>query len=299
MELIERFIVYLTLERGLSHNTVLAYRRDLSALLAYADQAGRALPELDTSDLQRFLRRRKEEGLSHRSLRRAISALRTFYRFLAQEEVIAKSPAEQLEAPKASLYLPTTLRHGELEELLNVAYQDVTPLGRRNAAMLELLYASGLRVSELVSLPLHGVHLDASFVRVEGKGRRERLVPFGSRAKRALEAYLAVRGELRSAKEKPLAETVFLNHRGRPLSRVAVWGILKRLAAKAGLPRPPHPHVLRHSFATHLLEGGADIRSVQELLGHKDIRTTQIYTRVEERRLYEQYRKAHPRYRKA
>lgn len=297
--MIERFIVYLTLERGLSRNTVLAYRRDLTALHAYAARAGRPLPSLTPHDLQQFLRRRKEQGLSHRSLRRALSALRTFYRFLIQEEAIAKSPAERLEAPKASLYLPTTLRREEVERLLHTAQQDATPLGRRNAAMLELLYASGLRVSELVSLPLHGVHLDASFLRVEGKGRRERLVPFGSQAKSALKAYLSVRGELRSTKEEPPPETLFLNHRGRPLSRVAVWGILKRLAAQAGLPRPPHPHVLRHSFATHLLEGGADIRTVQELLGHKDIRTTQIYTRVEERRLYEQYRKAHPRYQKA
>jgi integrase/recombinase XerD len=278
----------LLVERSLAANTLDAYRRDVTRLAATAPDPRLA----EEADLRRALAAAEAAGLAPRSRARLLSAWRSFFRYLCAEGRRAESPAEALEGPRLPQALPDLLAVAEIEALLAAAARGgKTP--RRDSALLELAYGSGLRASELVGLPLVELFLAEGLVRVLGKGRKERWVPVGSRAVEALTRYL---GEERPRLATALSPArVFLNARGGPLSRVGWWKILQRLAGEASLTGRVKPHSLRHSFATHLLEGGADLRAVQEMLGHASIGTTQIYTNVDRRYLKRVHREFHPR----
>ena len=278
----------LLVERSLAPNTLEAYRRDLGRLPACCPDPLRA----GERQLREALRHAEREGLSPRSRARMLSAWRGFFRYLVAEGRIPRSPAEMLEGPRLPKKLPDLLSVREIEALLAAAGRSRS-LCLRNRALLELAYGSGLRATELVSLPLADLFLEDSLVRVLGKGRKERWVPLGASCADILGEYL--RGERPGLARPTTPPVIFLNARGGALSRVGWWKILQRLAAEAGLPGRVKPHSLRHSFATHLLQGGADLRAVQEMLGHASISTTQIYTQVD--RLYQKqiHRHYHPR----
>lgn len=286
---IDRFLDRLWLERGLSRNTQASYRSDLSLLARWL--ASRAVPLVEAGevDLREYLAAR---ALSPRSQARLLSALRQFYRHLYAERQRADDPTARLDSPKAGLRLPKTLTETDVERLLDAP--DIgTPLGVRDRAMLELMYACGLRVSELVGLPRTSVDLRSGVVQVLGKGGRERLVPMGEHAMDWMQRYLREsRPELADGRE---AEGLFLTVRGKPMTRHNFWRLIKQYAARAGIRRALSPHTLRHAFATHLLEHGADLRSLQALLGHADLSTTQIYTHVARARLRELHARHHPR----
>jgi len=291
----EQFQDYLTFERGLSDRTVSAYTRDLARWAAFMDSRGLADPGAVTpGDMRDWVFGLKEAGLAATSIRRAQSAVRTYYGFLLAEGVVQADPTERLESPRVGRRLPDFLTRDETDRLLDAPNPD-DPLYWRERAILELLYATGMRVSELSELPLSSLDLDEGFLTVFGKGAKERLVPVGAPALRAVTRYLRdVRPGLDGGRGKARGR-VFLNRRGTPLSRVAVWGIVKEAARRAGIRRKVSPHTLRHTFATHLLEGGADLAAVQELLGHADISTTQIYTHVDREYLRDVHRRYHPR----
>jgi len=292
-ELLDRFINFLRVEKGLSPNTLESYSRDLVGYLRFLEARGiTAVLLTQTDTLYEYLKTLRARDLSSRSQARALSALRSFYRFLQEEGLRADDPLLPLQSPKPKRTLPKTLSGLEVENLLEQPRPD-SPRGLRDAAMLEVLYAAGLRVSEIISLTLDQLELETQLIRTVGKGSKERLIPISSLALRRLEEYLA-------SGRKPLlqgrsAPYVFLNHRGRRLTRQGFWKILKQYGRQAGINRPISPHTLRHSFATHLLKGGADLRSIQTLLGHADISTTQIYTSVTSEHLREVYRRYHPR----
>jgi integrase/recombinase XerD len=290
---LEQFQDYLTFERGLSERTIAAYTRDLKRWMAFVEARAVRSPEAVTAvHLRDWVMSLKKDGLAPTSIRRAQSALRTYFAFLLSEGAVAVDPTDRLESPKVGRRLPDFLTRREVERLLDAPDPDHA-LYWRDKAILELLYASGLRVSELVELPLSGLDRDEGFVTVFGKGSKERLVPVGAPALRTIGRYL---GEVRPALVRgPLSERIFLNARGRPLTRMAVWTLVKRSARRAGIVKEVSPHTLRHTFATHLLEGGADLAAVQQLLGHADISTTQIYTHVDREYLREVHRKYHPR----
>jgi len=292
-ELIDRFLNYLLVEKGLARTTLESYSRDLLRFADFLEQNGRSTVSAeDTPLLLKHLIQMRSEGLGARSRARHLVALRGFYRFLVQEKLLALDPAKLLDLPKTTLKLPDVLGVEEVQRLLN-APDARTPQGIRDAAMLEVLYAAGLRVSELVRLKIQDVHLDAGFVRVFGKGSKERVVPIGQYAREKILFYLEhARGRLIRGQASPY---LFLARAGRPMSRQGFWKLLRQHAASAGLLKKVTPHSLRHSFATHLLEGGADLRAVQLMLGHADISTTQIYTHVTRDRLRELHRKFHPR----
>ena len=289
---VDAYIDHLRVERRLAAHTLESYARDLSALAAYAAGAGRAIDALDRQALEAFVRAQRVRGLAPRSVARAVAAVRGFYRFLVLDRRLASSPADDLQPPRAWPALPGFLSIADVDTL--IAQPDTsTTLGLRDRAMIELLYATGLRVSELVGVRLADLHLDEHYLTCIGKGSKERLVPIGEQAAGWIRTYSAhARRELLKGRASP---RLFLNARGGPLSRVGFWKILKRHALKAGLPRTLSPHVLRHSFATHLLERGADLRAIQLMLGHADLSTTQIYTHVLEARLRTVYDRFHPR----
>lgn len=290
------FLNYIRVEKGLSGNTVLAYRRDLKKLAAYAEKRKLVLRSIQSDDLVGFLAELYQHKLDSRSVARHLVSVRNFFRFALREGMVEADPTVTLESPRTRRSLPSYLRIEEVNRLLELP--DVrTARGLRDRAMLEVLYSSGLRVAELVGLRAGDLEMKMGCLRCIGKGDKERLVPIGRRACAAVEDYLA-RGRvqlLRSRKAGPAVPNLFLNCRGRKLSRVGVWKILSAYGRQAGLRRPLTPHKLRHSFATHLLERGADLRSVQLMLGHADISTTQIYTHVVEERLKEIYKAHHPR----
>lgn len=292
----EQFQDYLTFERGLSDRTVSAYARDLRRWAAFLEERGVDDPAAVTAAaLRDWVFALKDAGLASTSIRRAQSAVRTYFAFLLAEGAVSADPTERLEAPKIGRRLPDFLSHAEVGRLLE-APDESDALHWRDRAILELLYASGMRVSELVGLELSAVDHDEGFLVVFGKGAKERLVPVGAPALRALERYLReVRPKLEGRGKGKSQGRVFLNARGAPLSRVSVWGIVKKAARRAGIRRKVSPHTLRHTFATHLLEGGADLAAVQELLGHVDISTTQIYTHVDRAYLRDVHRRFHPR----
>lgn len=289
--LIDRFLTHITVERGLAENTVRSYSRDLIRLVTYLDEKSLTLHGLNREVLNGYLLRLKE-GLSNRTVSRHISTLRTFFRFLVEEGVFQVNPARLLESPKLSRKLPGTLSPSEVERLLGQP-EAVEPRGQRDAAMLELLYATGLRVSELVTLKLSNINLESGYVRTIGKGSKERIVPMGEKARKALLTYIED-GRPRLARRLRTAH-VFLNYLGKRLTRQGFWKILKGYARQAGIKHEVTPHSLRHSFASHLLEAGADLRSVQMMLGHSDISTTQIYTHVTRKRLIHLHETCHPR----
>ena len=290
---LEGFTDYLSLEVGNSRHTVEGYGRDVSRLVAFATGRGRAGPgDVTPTDLRDFVYQLKDLGLSPSSIRREISALRTYYRFLTGEGHVARDPSGRLELPKTWRRLPEVLTVDDIESLLGAPSPD-EPLGWRDRALLEVAYGTGVRVSELVGLETADIWFDEALVRVMGKGGKERLVPIG---RRALGAAALYGREIRMGLDRGASRgRFFLNRRGGPLSRVGAWGIIKRSAVRAGLTKRVTPHTLRHSFATHLLEGGAELRAVQEMLGHADLSTTQIYTHVDREYLRSVHKSYHPR----
>jgi integrase/recombinase XerD len=290
---LERFGDYLTLEQGTSPRTLEAYRRDLERLVEFARLNGAPTPLDVTSRLLRdFVYHLKDVGLAPASIRRNISAVRTYFKFLLADGVVARDPSERLETPKRWRTLPEVLTVDEVTKLLASPTLDDT-LAFRDRAMLELAYGAGLRVSEWITIGVRDVLFEDHLVRVFGKGSKERLVPIGRSAIGAVATYMR---ELRPRLERGNGKGVlFLNARGEPLTRMGAWKILRRHVERAGITKPVSPHTLRHSFATHLLEGGADLRAVQEMLGHADISTTQIYTHVDREYLRQVHRQFHPR----
>ena len=291
--LIDRFCNFLAVEKGLSKKTLQAYSRDLVRYRHFLVQQKKAsFTEQDTPFILKYLIHLRKSGLAARSRARHLVAIRGFYRFLVQEKILHHDPARLVDLPKTRITLPDVLSREDIKRLLQAPDID-KPQGVRDAAMLELLYAAGLRVSELVHVKLQDINLEAGFVRIFGKGAKERIVPIGMQAKKRIENYLTdVRPEQLKQGSSPF---VFIARADRPMTRQGFWKLLRRYALKAGLTKKITPHSLRHSFASHLLEGGADLRAVQVMLGHVDISTTQIYTHVTRDHLKELHRKFHPR----
>ena len=291
--MLDQFLHYLTVEKGLSDNTIEAYHHDVGRFLGHLrEKEIQDFSRVDRVNLRAFLAGLRRQGLSTRSIARNQAALRTFFRFLLLEGILESNPAEDLESPKTDRNLPEILTVREVEELLE--QPDLrTPLGIRDRAMLETLYATGIRVSELIQLSIHQVNLEGGYALIYGKGSKERIVPLGSEAIQWITHYVqGVRTGFLRGKESP---SLFLGRSGKGMSRQRFWKSLKGYGQKAGIRKRMSPHLLRHSFASHLLERGADLRSVQMLLGHADISTTQIYTHVTGERLKKVHKKYHPR----
>jgi len=291
--LVERYLNHLRVEGGLSRNTVEAYRRDLAKFQSYLQQdRGTRIQQITTETVRGFLGLLNKAQLSSVSSARCLSAVRGWLRFLRQERLIDDNPALDVTVARRGVHLPNTLSQREVATLLEVPSHPALE-DQRDAVMLELLYATGLRVSELVSLQTAQVNFEVGYLQVTGKGSKQRLVPMGEQARRLLQQYVE---QVRlSLLKQRLSRFVFITRRGGPLTRQGFWKALRRRAQRAGIAKKISPHVLRHSFATHLLEGGADLRSVQTMLGHANIATTQIYTHVERERLKEIHTTYFPR----
>ena len=289
--LADQFIHHLRVERGLADNTVQSYSRDLTRFLQFLGKRNRSPIDATQNDIMDYMTA-LNGAMAIRSAARHLSALKMFFRFLVSDGIIKRNPARLINTPKLPQRLPHVLSRQEVDRLM--AQPDMSKkIGQRDKAMLELLYATGLRVSELIGLKISNINLDAGFVRTWGKGSKERLVPMGKKAMEALKAHLED-GRMRLLKGGR-SSYLFLNSRGKPLTRQGFWKMIKRYGLMAGIQQTITPHSLRHSFATHLLEGGADLRSVQMMLGHSDISTTQIYTHVTRERLKKIHEKYHPR----
>ena len=287
---LKSYLAYLVTECGLAKNTVAAYSRDISRFLAFLD--GRGPESVTTRDLEAFLRAEKKRGLEVSSIARALVAVKMFYRYLAGEGMVTAAVGATLDTPKMWKRLPEFLTVKEVNDLL-AAPKGQGPLAVRDRAMLELFYAAGARVAELAHVHVSDIKMDLGLVLLYGKGSKERVVPLGKPAQKAIVSYLsAARPRLAGQKSD---DTLFLGRRGEPLSRIHIWRLVKKYAGLAGIRKNVHPHTLRHSFATHLLEGGADLRTVQEMLGHSSIATTQIYTHVDRNRLKAVHHRFHPR----
>jgi integrase/recombinase XerD len=292
-QLLDRFLHYLLVEKGLSRNTIEAYSHDLNRFIHYLRNRGiEEIGEVSKLDIREFLLSLKRKGLSSKTLARALVCLRVFFRFLTEESILGVNPAEGIESPKTAKTLPEILSLDEVERLL----EQPDPLisrGMRDRAMLEMLYATGMRVSELIRLQTNHLHLEAGYVLLYGKGSKERIVPIGHEAMRCVERYIREsREKLLKGRESPF---LFVSRSGEPMSRQLFWRSIKAYGRKAGIRKRITPHLLRHSFASHLLERGADLRSVQLMLGHVDISTTQIYTHVTGERLKKIHQRYHPR----
>jgi integrase/recombinase XerD len=291
-QLIHDFITYLGVERGLAVNTLESYGRDLRQYSEYLEADSETLDAVSRSTVVNYLLHLQGQGKATATIARRLAALKAFYQFLLRERRIHQDPTANLESPKLEKRLPKVLTVREVERLL--AQPDpAQPAGMRDRAMLELLYATGIRVSELVSLSVADVNLEMGYLRCSGKGAKERIVPLGSLAIQSCTEYLE-KARPRLVKD-PSETALFVNHHGHRLTRQGFWKIVKKYADDAKIEKEITPHTLRHSFATHLLENGADLRSVQEMLGHADISTTQIYTHVTKGRLKEVYARTHPR----
>jgi len=290
-DILQVFLEFISVEKGLSSNTRLSYSRDIQKLILFLRKENIPFLKVKEEDLVKFIHHQSRSGLSARSLARSISSLKSFYKFLILDGLIKNNPAINLSSPKIWLYLPIFLSVEEVEKLLQRPNVRNTR-GLRDKAMLELLYATGLRVSEMVSLRIKDVNLDDGFLLCQGKGGKERIVPLGHSARKAVQKYLE-KARFKLLKEE--SEFLFLSQQGKPFTRQGFWKMLKGYAIEAGLDAKISPHVLRHSFATHLLERGADLRSVQLMLGHSQITTTQIYTHVSRKQIRRIYEKYHPR----
>ncbi len=294
----EEFLTWLAIEQGRARNTISSYRRDLVRYEAFLSAHGHTVDDVDVAAIEEHLAQRRAEGLSPSSLSRSLAALRGLHRFLLEEGDVGVDPTADVRPIRSPRRLPKAIDEDEVDRLLATT-TDRDPASVRDRAILELLYGTGMRVSELAGLSLSDLGSDTGLVRVLGKGDKERLVPVGRCARRAVDAWLGPRGrpelEPRRWARRGDAEAVFLNARGGRLTRQGVWGVLKKRARAAGIEDRVHPHVLRHSCATHMLAHGADIRVVQELLGHSSIATTQLYTKVSLEHLREAYEQAHPR----
>lgn len=289
--LVDAYLDHLKVERGLAPATVEAYARDLSMFTSFLGREGTPLAEADATAVAGYLLSLAEQGHSARSQARRLSALRGFFRYMVAERHLPRDPTELVDGPRLGRPLPAVLTSGEVERLLEAPPAD-TPRGLRDRAMLQTMYAAGLRVSELCRVELGDVNLEAGFVAAFGKGRKRRVVPLGEVARDAIVAY---RDQVRGRWARPGEACLFVTHRGGPMTRQGFWKIVKRHAAAAGITKPLSPHKLRHSFATHLLVGGAHLRAVQMMLGHADIATTQVYTHVTGDHLARVHARYHPR----
>ncbi len=290
-DILQAYLEFLSVEKGLSQNTQISYSRDIERFLQFLEREETPYMKAKEENLVRFIHHQSRTGLSARSLARQISSLKSFHRYLVLDGIIKKNPAVNLSSPKVWFYLPKFLSLKEVETLLQMPNQE-DARSLRDKAMLELLYATGLRASELVSLRLMDINLEDGFLICRGKGGKERIVPFGQSARAAVDRYIQ---EARIKLLKKDSTVVFLTSRGEAFTRQGFWKMLKGYALSAGLDSKISPHVLRHSFATHLLERGADLRSVQLMLGHSQITTTQIYTHVTRKQIRRIYEKFHPR----
>ena len=291
--LVDQYINYLLIEKGLSDNTIESYSSDLAVYLRFLKKNGiKNISGADTAVMLKHLIDLRSSGLGAKSRTRHLIVLRGFYRFLTQEKIIKQDPSRIIDLPKGGLKLPDVLSVEEVKKLLNIC-DTKKPKGIRDAAMIELLYAAGLRVSELVNVKLQHVNMEAGFVRVFGKGSKERVVPIGLYAKEKIDHYIKSSRPL--LLKNMVSQYLFVARAGKPMTRQGFWKQLKKYGLMAGIKKRITPHSLRHSFASHLLEGGADLRAVQVMLGHVDISTTQIYTHVAKKRLKEIHEKYHPR----
>jgi integrase/recombinase XerD len=291
--LTDRYVNYLVFEKGLSEKTVESYSSDLARYLEFLEQKGvEKIADADTPLILKHLIALRDAGLGSKSCARHLIALRGFYKFLVQEKIIQYDPARLIDLPKSGLKLPDVLTVAEINLLLNLP-DTGKPSGKRNTAMIELLYAAGLRVSELVNLKFLDVNLEACFVKVLGKGSKERVVPIGSCAKEKIDDYINTARPL--LLKSRVSRYLFVARAGKPMTRQGFWKLLKQCARQAGIKKKITPHSLRHSFASHLIEGGADLRAVQVMLGHVDISTTQIYTHIAREHLRQMHKKYHPR----
>lgn len=293
IELIDTFLDYIAVERGLANNTIISYKRDLKSYLGFLESRGiDSLSKTSKNDISGFMLSQKDRGISASSISRRVAAIKSFYRFLVREKILKADPSSLIDSPKLWKKIPETLSLNEVEALLN-SPKTTTPRGIRDKAILETLYATGMRVSEASGLKADDVNLDIGFLRCIGKGNKERVIPLGKKAIISIKRYLGISRPVFLNKKE--SEFLFLNRFGGKLSRQMIWKIIKHYARNTGIKKPVKPHILRHSFATHLLEGGADLRSVQEMLGHVDISTTQIYTHINKDRLKAIHKMFHPR----
>ena len=283
---------FMELERGVSRNTIQSYRRDVEKFTAYIKGIKRDLSEVDRSVIVDFMMHLKGQGLSTATIARNLASLKTFWKFLVFERIVPENAAAAVETPKIWQNIPDVLNRQEVEELLR-APSGRGWMGIRDRAVLELMYATGMRVSEIGDLKTTGINLEAGFVRCYGKGGKERIIPLGREAKKTVARYLeSARRKLQHGSGD---DHLFLSRLGKRISRQSIWKMIQKYAAGAGIKKHITPHMLRHSFATHLLEGGADLRSVQQMLGHEDISTTQIYTHINKERLRKVHKQYHPR----
>jgi integrase/recombinase XerD len=298
IERVGEYLHYLALEKNAAPNTLASYKRDLERYVRFLDGEGITAPGAITVDITaRFLQSLQADGLAPRSVTRSLSALRGFHRFLLSDGIVVADPTETLESPRKTRTLPGVLTRDEVERILEQPVHvktDRKNLWVRDRAILEVLYATGIRVSELITLRQAEVYADDGIVRVFGKGSKERLVPIGPSALQWIDRYRA-ESRILLVRRVAAQDALFLNMRGAPLTRVAIWNMVQQYARRAGVTSHVHPHTFRHSFATHLLEGGADLRAVQEMLGHADISTTQVYTHIDRSYLKQEYDRYHPR----
>ena len=293
--IIDKYKTWLRLEKSLSANSIEAYLTDLDKLIRFVESEGKDFATISYQDLQQFVAQLRDIGIHPRSQARIISGIKSFYRFLLLDEYITADPTELLESPKIGLKLPEVLTVNEINDILDTIDLSL-PEGQRNRAMLEVLYSCGLRVSELISLRYSDVYFDEGFIRVEGKGSKQRLVPISETAIREIKNYLLDRNLM--VVKKGFEDILFLSRRGTALSRIMVFHIIKQQTEMAGVHKYVSPHTFRHSFATHLLEGGANLRAIQEMLGHEKITTTEIYTHIDRQFLRKEILEHHPRSRR-
>ena len=293
--IIDKYKTWLRLEKSLSANSIEAYLTDLDKLIRFVESEGKDFATISYQDLQQFVAQLRDIGIHPRSQARIISGIKSYYRFLLLDEYITADPTELLESPKIGLKLPEVLTVNEINDILDTIDLSL-PEGQRNRAMLEVLYSCGLRVSELISLRYSDVYFDEGFIRVEGKGSKQRLVPISETAIREIKNYLLDRN--RMVVKKGFEDILFLSRRGTALSRIMVFHIIKQQTEMAGVHKNVSPHTFRHSFATHLLEGGANLRAIQEMLGHEKITTTEIYTHIDRQFLRKEILEHHPRSRR-
>ncbi len=293
--IIDKYKTWLRLEKSLSANSIEAYLTDLDKLIRFVESEGKDFATISYQDLQQFVAQLRDIGIHPRSQARIISGIKSFYRFLLLDEYITADPTELLESPKIGLKLPEVLTINEINDILDTIDLSL-PEGQRNRAMLEVLYSCGLRVSELISLRYSDVYFDEGFIRVEGKGSKQRLVPISETAIREIKNYLLDRNLM--VVKKGFEDILFLSRRGTALSRIMVFHIIKQQTEMAGVHKNVSPHTFRHSFATHLLEGGANLRAIQEMLGHEKITSTEIYTHIDRQFLRKEILEHHPRSRR-
>ncbi len=293
-QLIEAFLNYISVERGLSRNTVISYSEDLGSYLKYLkSQSISSLSATTKNEIVNFMMSQKDRGMAANSIARSLAAIRMFYRFLVRERILKSDPSSLVDSPKLWKRIPDTLSVNEVETLLAAPNVRDLKQGARDRAILETLYATGMRVSEAVNLKLDNVNTEVGFLRCVGKGDKERIIPLGKKAIASIERYLAASRPLLLKNKE--SEALFVSRFGKKISRQSLWKMIKRYARQARIKKLIKPHILRHSFATHLLERGADLRSVQEMLGHANISTTQLYTHINKERLKSIHRMYHPR----